>query len=301
MWPVRLHVRVSSTCTFTSCPTRDSSPSKNVSRFPPFRPITCVGILGLTPSTSTSCTIGHLIVPLCRGSVGTRRVRGGVHGVEPNLADQRHGRLKLLLCLAWESHDGVSADSSVGHVVPDGVDDAAITLVRVSAQHLLQNIVVARLERNVVERHHLRHLRASLDEALGKVAGVGGGEADALDAWHVVHVLQQVGEGPQAPSGAVLGEAWEVAAVGVDVLAKEGHLLVALLAELLHLRADRFGGARLLHPARLWHHAVCALLVAAVDDVDPGGGFGVAARRGDVLQDLDCLGLAHLLAQIHLL
>mmetsp|Transcript_21797 Transcript_21797/g.54945 ORF Transcript_21797/g.54945 Transcript_21797/m.54945 type:complete len:277 (-) Transcript_21797:74-904(-) len=99
----------------------------------------------------------------------------------------------------------------------------------------------------------------------------------------------------------VLLEAGEVTAVGVDVLPQQRDLLVARLPQDDHLLADGLRRAALLLPARVGHHAVGALLVAAVDDVHPRGEVALAPRHCDVLRDGDLLRGAHLAAQLHLL
>mmetsp|Transcript_37621 Transcript_37621/g.95012 ORF Transcript_37621/g.95012 Transcript_37621/m.95012 type:complete len:365 (-) Transcript_37621:599-1693(-) len=234
--------------------------------------------------------VGHLVVPGRGGRVGARRVRGGVDAVKAHLAHQRLGGQVLLLALAWEPHDHVARDGGVGHVAADVVDDGAVALVRVAALHLAQDVVVAALEGDVEELAQLGQLRARAHQAVREVARVRGGEADALDAGHVVHVAQQVGERPRAPPAGVVRHARQVAAVRVDVLPQQRHLLVPRLAQRQHLAPDVLRLAALLLPACERHYAVRALLVAAVDDVDPGGDVRLAARRGDVLQNLGWVG-----------
>jgi len=48
---------------------------------------------------------------------------------------------------------------------------------------------------------------------------VAGGEADALNARHIVYVMQEVGEGPSSPPTAVIRHAWQIAAIGINILA----------------------------------------------------------------------------------
>ena len=52
-----------------------------------------------------------------------------------------------------------------------------------TALHGAQDVIVAALEGDVEELAELGQLGAGADEALGEVARVGGGKADALDAW----------------------------------------------------------------------------------------------------------------------
>lgn len=55
---------------------------------------------------------------------------------------------------------------------------------------------------------------------------MGGCKADSLNAGHVVDVVQEVRERPQAPPRAVGSRPREISAVCIDVLAQQGHLLV---------------------------------------------------------------------------
>lgn len=51
---------------------------------------------------------------------------------------------------------------------------------------------------NVEELAQLVQLGARPDQALCEVARVAGGKADALDAWHIMHMAQQVCERPRS-------------------------------------------------------------------------------------------------------
>lgn len=72
---------------------------------------------------------------------------------------------------------------------------------------------------------------------------MGGGKTDALDARHIVHVPQQVREGPLPAPRAVGGHARQIAPVGVYILAQQGHLLVPRLPQYRHfvLRLETVG------------------------------------------------------------
>lgn len=76
---------------------------------------------------------------------------------------------------------------------------------------------------------------------------------------HIMHVAQQVGEGPGAAARAVGSKTGQVAAVGVNVLAQQRDLLVAGLPQRQHFAPDGLGRAALLRAAREGHDAVGAL------------------------------------------
>jgi hypothetical protein len=52
-------------------------------------------------------------------------------------------------------------------------------------------------------------------------------EADALNAWHIVHVPQQVCERVLPPAAAISSHARQVTAVRVHILTQQRHFLVA--------------------------------------------------------------------------
>ena len=199
---------------------------------------------------------------------------------------------------AGEGHDCVGTDGGIGHAVADALDDAAVAVDGVAAAHGLEHGVVAALEGNVEVLAHLGQLGAGVDQPLGEVAGVAGGEANPLQAFDVMDAVQQVGEGVLAPP--LGGDSRQVAAVGIDVLAQQGDLLESAGGQPLHLQPDGAGQARLLQAPHRGHHAVGAALVAAVDHIHPGADGAVAAGGGDVLEDVVLLRGHHLLALLHL-
>jgi hypothetical protein len=76
-------------------------------------------------------------------------------------------------------------------------------------------------------------LRHGPGDVILEVVGVGAGEADAAYAIHLTDTTQKLAEdGPAAPVQR------EVPAIGVDVLAEEGHLHHPVGGETLHLPDD---------------------------------------------------------------
>ena len=180
----------------------------------------------------------HLIRPVRGWGVGPRRVGGRVEQIKADLIDQLQGAAELGVGFAREAHDCVSADGGIGHQLADLLDDAAVAGGGVTPRHGLEQLVVAALEGHMEVLTHLRQLGAGFDQALGEIARVAGGEANPLDALHVVHVVQQIGEGVLAPA---LGrDARQITAVGINVLAQEGDFFVAAGCQPLHLQANRF-------------------------------------------------------------
>ena len=115
-----------------------------------------------------------------------------------------------------------------------------------------------------------------LDEPLGELTRVGGGVADALDAVDVVDVVEQRGEIGRGV------EAFDLAQVGVDVLAQQGHFLHALVGQRHHVGEHGLEGAGDLLATGVGHHAEAAVFAAAFHDGNEGAAPFLALRRQGV-------------------
>ena len=128
-----------------------------------------------------------------------------------------------------------------------------------------------------------------VDDVFGEVAGVGGREADALDAVDFAYGGEEFGEGALA-AGVV---------VAVYVLAEELDFGEAGLGDALGFGEDGGGGAAALFAAGIRHDAVGAEFVAAFDDRDvaavgvgAGGEFGVEGLVGLAVVEAGDAGFA---------
>ena len=132
---------------------------------------------------------------------------------------------------------------------PDGRQPLEVVLDRVLAAHPLQDGVVARLDRQVEVLAHGRAIGHGRDEPVREVPRVRGHEAQPRDA-ETVHGADELGEVRPAlevqtparpavrvdvPESRLRGQ---VVAVRVDVLAEQGHFLVAGVGQLPGLRDD---------------------------------------------------------------
>ena len=75
---------------------------------------------------------------------------------------------------------------------------------------------------------------------------------------------------------------------------------VHLLGQSFHLEMDRLRMSGLLSAPNGWHHAVGAAFIAAVDHIHPAADAAVAARGGDVFEDVMLLRSHDLLPAVHL-
>jgi hypothetical protein len=147
------------------------------------------------------------------------------------------------------------------------VEHGEIACRRVAAVHRPQHAVVAGLDRQVQERHQLRHVAVGLDQALGHVVGMAGGIADPGEAGNEGEPFDQ----PLQPAPVGI-------APGVDVLAQQGDLARAGFDQFLRFSDQIVEGTRCFRAAGIRHHAIGAELVAAFLHGQESAGANLAAR-----------------------
>ena len=222
-----------------------------------------------------------------RRVVGEVRRRGaraggedeGVALVEADIADQLHGFLEIILGFAGEAHDEIRRHADVrAHGAQ--LADLLLEFDRgVAALHGRQDAVGTGLHGQVQVVGQLRHAGIGLDQRIGELQRVRGGEADAADAF-------DAGDGVDQYRKIGFATVEGGAAVGVDVLAEQVHLAHALGGELGHFHQDVVEGAADFLAAGIGHHAVRAVLRAAFHDGDERSGpFG--AGLGQAVEFLD--------------
>ena len=112
------------------------------------------------------------------------------------------------------------------------------------------------------------------------VLRVAGHEADVVVTRHGAQQVEQVGE---------VDLFFQALAVAVHVLTQQGDLFVACFHKAAELGQDVAGLAALFAAAHIGHDAVCAEVVAAIHDGQPGAELALAPD-GDVLHDDRALG-----------
>src|SRR6185437_3963814 len=133
-----------------------------------------------------------------------------------------------------EADDDVGGDGGIRDGRPDPVQDGLVTVPAVGAPHGLQDPVGTRLKRHVQAGHDVGRLRHGVDDVVGEIPGVGGGEADALKALDLTASAQQFTERLTIP---------ELRTVRVDVLAEQGDLEHPVRDQRLDLGQDVAGAA----------------------------------------------------------
>ena len=88
----------------------------------------------------------------------------------------------------------------------------------------------------------LWQLIASLDQSLGKVAGMRGGKSNSLNAFHTGDEIQEVRECPKASTRAVDSHTRQVSAVRIDILTQESYLFISCTLQ-VHSHSVTGGGA----------------------------------------------------------
>ena len=165
--------------------------------------------------------------------MGARGVGRGVELVKLDRLHQAQRVLELLLRFARKADDRVGGDGRVGQALADTLDEAYILSGGVPARHCLEDVVVARLKRDVEHLTQRGRLGNRVDDARRHVPGVRRDEAQPREAGRLSDFAQQVGE--------LLGGR-EVAPPRVNILAEERHLAIALLHQRLHLGLDSVAG-----------------------------------------------------------
>ena len=201
--------------------------------------------------------VGHLC---CRGA-GAGRIDKGEQGVVPDALHQFQGIFKFLVGLAGESHNDVGGQNDIGHDGAGVIHQFQILRRRIAAVHLLEDPVIARLERQMDMAGDFGILGHGIKQLFCGVLGVAGHEPQQEFAGQLGQFRQQVRE---------VHAAVEVLAVGVDVLAQQGDVPAAVFHQLLHLGNDILGLAAPLPAPDIGHDAVGTEVVAAIHDADPG-------------------------------
>jgi hypothetical protein len=105
----------------------------------------------------------------------------------------------LFFGLAGESDDDVGGDGTIWNAFADLCHEVAVLLLGVSALHVFEHFVIARLNGQFDVRHDARKFGDGLNEIVVKVIGVRGQEADAFDAFDFVQTRKSAAR--LGPSG----------------------------------------------------------------------------------------------------
>ncbi len=185
--------------------------------------------------------------------------------VELGLLDEADELVELLGRLAGEAHERRRAQRDAGHLAAQAGDHLEELLRVARAVHVLEDLGVAVLKRDVDVLHDLGRVADGGNELVGQALGLQVQDAHpAVVGTHLLgHLAQQVSK---------RGRAGQVAAPDARVLADEDDLAHAALKQVAHLGEDDVLGAREVTPADVGNRAERAEAVAAVRDLHVGEG-----------------------------
>ena len=201
-----------------------------------------------------------------RGRARAGRVHEHEEPLEADVVHQRDRVLERRFVLGRIADDDVARQGEGGRRRPQHRGLLAILAAAVAAPHVGEDAVRSRLDGQVQVRADLRQPADGVGQPLVHVLGMGGREAQPLQARNGAHPLEQ----PREVEAAM--------AIRVHGLAEQHDLGIPARHERRHLVDDLAGVAAGLGPARPRHDAEAADVVAAFHhrDVGPHG-----ARVGD--------------------
>src|SRR5262249_8394392 len=162
-----------------------------------------------------------------------------------------------------ESDNEIAAYGNPRHALSASRQHFLIIFDRVEAFHPPQNLIAARLRRDMQIRAHLGQLPDGVEQIITHVARKIRDELDALDSCRVMNSCQQIGK-PETSSVA------KVVLVAVDGLAQERDFLAAFTSQLPNFGGDEIGVPALFRTANLRYNAISAKLITADHDSDIG-------------------------------
>ena len=145
----------------------------------------------------------------------------------------------------------------------------------VAAVHGFEEAVGTGLQRQVNVLGELREAAEAVDEVLAEADRVGGGEAEALEPFDLMHGFEELHE-----RAASVEFREFVASVEIDDLSEQGDFFAAAFDQFAHFADDAADAAAAFGAAGVGHDAEGAAHVAALHDGDKGAG-----RDGGVVAD----------------
>ena len=185
----------------------------------------------------------------------------------------------VFLCLVVITHEDVGGDAAAWDDALDVSDVLQILLTGVFAVHQLQYLVTSALGWEVDVLAEVWLLGDGLQDVLGHIFRVRGGEA-YTHVWHCLgYHVEEFGEGKTA----FLALARWRETIAVYVLSQQGNLLETTVVQVAHLTQDALGIAAALTSTGIRHDAVVAEVVATTHDAyETAHSVATDALRHDV-------------------
>ncbi len=200
-------------------------------------------------------------------------VAEGAHPIESGFADEVGELGEVLLGFAREADDEGGSEDDAGDGGADLFDGLEEDVGVGSALHALEDVAGGVLQGDIEVFADVVVAGDGVEEAAGDLVGIGVEEAEPADAVNFGEAVEELGE-------AVFEV--EIFAVTGGVLANEGDFADALLDELMGLGDDGLETAGAELAAKIGDDTETAGMVAALGDLDVGGGSGGGAEAGGV-------------------
>ena len=224
--------------------------------------------------------LGHVVGQML-GSIGTGTLGVFEHEgrVETHLAHQRERLLEVVFGLIAIAHKHIGGQSAAWNDAADSLHLTKVVFAGVFAVHQVQRVVAAALHREVDVLAQVGLLGNGVQDVLGHILGIRGGEPHP----HLRHLAgypsQQFGKARTSRHGL----SCRTQTVAVDILAQQRHLFESTVTQVAHLGEDALHVARPLTATGKGHNAIVTEVITAAHDAHETANLGsVDALRKDV-------------------
>ena len=204
---------------------------------------------------------GHIVFQAASADgLRTRAVAGQVRLVQLQLFQQRISLHELPPRFARKTDDDIGIDRDMRDDFADLVDQLAILASRVTAPHLREHFIRARLHRHFDMWHDARQLGNSVQQLVAHPVGVAGQEANPLHArllGGIMHNPQQVRQ---------VGTIGDIFAIAVDNLPQQRNFFDALPRQTANMRDNLANAPAAFNAAPERDDAKGAGVRTAIDD-----------------------------------
>ena len=221
--------------------------------------------------------IGHL----GRGGVPAATVFEEERIIKFHFPAETQGLLEILLGFTGESHDNVRAHPHFRPSCAQFVDQFQKPIACVTSMHQLEHPIAAALHGQMGILHEFGQAHIGINQVIAVPFGMRGGKPDPLQPINFMHGLDQLHKSTLAVFHANLPFA-----IAVHNLAKQRHLLHAIVHEHPTFIDDVFYTPAPFAPARVGYNAKGAKLITALHDADKRRHrLGVTLGIGQMLSD----------------
>ena len=121
---------------------------------------------------------------------GTWTVTRQMYFVQAQFGQDVVGLLELSLAFAREADDDVTMHGRFRHNFTHTLNQSAIRFTCITAFHIFENFIIARLNRDFDLRHHFGQIGHSMQNAVRHVVGMAGEKTNALKPVNIINHAQ---------------------------------------------------------------------------------------------------------------